>query len=323
MQPGLFTARGRGRIAQPRRLEGAVSLRLQFSTASGGRHTASHAIVLRSEAGQDFDPGHGDSWVVSWEGETLTSHLKKAGWYTGVWRSGAGRVYVTDADGFVQHGSATSGPQTWEHHDLGGTLTGVWGVDDDNVFAWGLGPKGAPVLHRWDGAAWCPIAAPSQEHRVLAMHGVAPDRVLAVGQGGLAALWDGAGWTRADTGTRQGLSACYVTSDGAWATSQAGLLLRWDGTAWRAALTCEQTLASVAVWRGEVWVATWGPLGLCKWVEGALVSIKPNLQVVQLAADDALLFVTMERVGSTEDGQRFLGFHVDGTATLLRAPLRG
>lgn len=186
----------------------------------------------------------------------------------------------------------------------------------------GLGPKGAPVAFRWDGAAWRPIAPPSDQHRVLAMHGVAPDRVLAVGQGGLAAWWDGSAWTRADTGTGHGLSACHVGRDDAWATSQQGLLLRWDGTAWHTALSGEDPLAAVAVWRGEVWVATWGDRGLCKWVDGALVSIKPNLQVLQLAADDALLFVTMERVGSTADGQRFLGFHVDGTASLLRTALR-
>lgn len=295
-----------------------------LSRASGTSHQACHAILLRSPPGRSFSPGEGDSWLVSWEGNTVSTHLKKAGWYTDVYRSAAGRVYVTDADGFVQHGAATSAATTWEAHHLGATLQGIWGLDDTHVFAWGLGPRQQTVMFEWDGSRWKDIPAPDASRRVLALHGARPDLVVAVGRDGLIARYDGRSWHSMAAPSETSLNAVFVVDDDEmYACGQEGALIQGSVHGWHQVLRGADPLMGVCKWSGQVWVASWGDRGLST-VEGAtLRSRKPNIRAIQLAAAERMLYVTPEKVGSTGDAEKYNSYDTSVLARLTAstAPL--
>ncbi len=97
-----------------------------WGRVSGAGRRDCHMLAYRCPAGEPFDPASGESWVFQNRGGTLCTHLWKPGWYTDLWRSEAGLVYVTDAGGFIQQ---TSEPNTkeWSTH----TVSGVpWGSGD-------------------------------------------------------------------------------------------------------------------------------------------------------------------------------------------------
>lgn len=298
-----------------------MNLSYAYSRASGPSRTDCHVIVLRSELGQGFRPGEGDSWLVSFEGQTVATHLKKAGWYTDVWRSAGGRVYVTDADGFVQHGAATVSATTWDAHSLPATLQGIWGLDDEHVYAWGLGPRNQSVLFRWDGSAWRDMPSPDPERRVLAMHGVRDDLVMAVGTHGLIARWNGSAWQTLAAPAAVGLGSVFVESDDEmYACGQDGVLVQGSVHGWQEVIRGDDPLIGVVKWAGDVWVATWGELGLAKLSGDRLESVKPKLQLIQLVASEELVYLSLEKLGSTPDGQSFRSQNVAAIARAITDP---
>ena len=278
-----------------------------YSQASGPHLEACHALAYRFPAGEGFRPERGDSWIVANEGEFFDTLMSKAGWFTSLWRSEAGKVYVTDADGFVYRGP---GAGSWPHETLRGVLTGVWGLNDEHVYAWGQLSGDRPVPHRFDGTRWASMAAPEQP--IVGLHGVSPDLLFAVGDRGFIARWDGGAWATMASPDKSSLSTVFaVGPDEVYAGGHGGSLHQGSVHGWTNLVRDQAPISAVVHWKERVWVATLGELGLCVWEKGALESIKPNLQVTHLDARHNLLFTTSGMLGETEDGESFSAFPVD------------
>lgn len=281
-----------------------------YSGGSGPTRDATFVLGYRSPAGVGFSPERGDSWLVENSGGLCKPIFKKSGWLTGLWRSPAGVAYFADADGFVYHHAPGGG---FPYQKVPGALMGVWGLDDTLVFAWGQLDGASPVLYRYDGASW--TAMPAPEAPIVAMHGLGADEIFAVGSGGFIARWDGAAWVTMTAPDRSNLAAVRVVSpEEVYAAGHGGSLHRGSVDGWSPVTGGGDAISALAHWRGELWVATLGELGLCKLVKGTLQSIKPNLRVTHLDDRGSLLYTTTAKLGETSDGQRFTSYNVEAFA---------
>ncbi len=178
--------------------------------ASGTSLGACHFLALRFDERYGFKPDSGESWIL--QGAGGTTHLLRGGlgWYTGLWRSAAGKVYVASSAGEV-HVNPEPEPRAapWRVDRLSGTLAGIWGLSDELVFAWGLRAQDT-VMYRFDGKTWHTMESPGE---VVGMGGLSPELVHAVGVGGLISRWDGKRWTKLPSPARGTLSDVFVASE--------------------------------------------------------------------------------------------------------------
>jgi hypothetical protein len=218
--------------------------------------------------------------------------------FTGIWRSLEDKVYVAEIGGTVLHGPLAPG-EVWPERRVGFTLSGVWGLDDGHVYVWGLDGK-TPAMARCDGQQWARIDSP--EFQVVDLHGLSPELLVAVGTHGQIARWDGHRWSAADSGTRKSLSSVFVaTPDEMYASGHDGALVRGSARGWHVVLDDEVQKPCVAKWRDEVYVGTYGDLGLCKLEGGALRSFKPKVQAMTLDVRRDLVASTPGAIAGTDN----------------------
>ena len=86
-------------------------------------------------------------------------------------------------------------------------------------------------------ASWSVVPTPASSYGLVGVDAVDATNVWAVGNGGLAARWDGTAWTATSTpvpgGTLHGVDGS--AADNVWAVGSAGaatLTERWNGTSW-------------------------------------------------------------------------------------------
>lgn len=110
----------------------------------------------------------------------------------------------------------------WRRLQVGGFSSGRFtGTAPDDVWMLLRG------LHRWDGSTWHGYDA-AELAEILS---VKRDDVWAVGAGGRAVHWQGAGWTEVDTGTTGDLRSLWASgTNDVWAGGAS--LVHWDGEAW-------------------------------------------------------------------------------------------
>lgn len=117
-------------------------------------------------------------------------------------------------------------------------LWGIWGAHKDAL--WAVGGDGVdddPVLIRWDGATWTPVALPptGDSGGLFKIWGSGPDDITAVGDRGLALHHDGASWTVQATGDLADLISVWGRGPGehlAVGGRANARVARWDGAAW-------------------------------------------------------------------------------------------
>ena len=156
------------------------------------------AMVGHRHDDQRFHFDDVESWVLRLGpgGGTEAKPQIQAGrhaWYTRLWRSPTGRLFVSQSSGFV-HISRADG-EGWDSHRLPFVVDGVWGLDDDCVFAWGVTTQSKP-LWQWNGQKWREVSSPGH---IGAMGGVSTRLIRAVGAMGMVARWDGNSWTQLPT----------------------------------------------------------------------------------------------------------------------------
>src|SRR4051812_8261627 len=131
----------------------------EYGTASGLSSVDYHHLGLRFE-GESFQIDAGESWVLSRQGKSVTAPVTMRGWFTSLWRTAGGTVYVPSAFSqlLVFSAAERKHPQL-QTIPLEGTLTGVWGLSDDDLFVWGRW-KGQPVMYRGARDQWTQIPSP-------------------------------------------------------------------------------------------------------------------------------------------------------------------
>ncbi len=85
-----------------------------------------------------------------------------------------------------------------------GALSSVWGSSASNVFAVG-GSPGAGEIYHYDGSSWNEMEMPAGVSLLVWVYGFGPNEVFAVGEDGSAVRYDGAAWTKLETGTTEDL----------------------------------------------------------------------------------------------------------------------
>ena len=242
-----------------------------------------------------FTPGRMSSVVVI---ETMI---------TDVWTSPTGRTHFVDANGCCVWTGEPDSFEKLRETKLDFVPHRIFGLDDEHVYVMG-GLRKEMRMCRWDGREWKEMPAPARQ--MWGLHGCAPDCLVAVGSG-IASRWDGHQWHAMDTEGAAMLTSVWVESpDEMYACGDGRVLMQGSAYGWSPVLRHDATLASVAKWQGEVWVGAYGDLGLSKLQDNQLVSIKPNLLCATLDARDELVFQTNSIVGSTGDGQSFMGRQV-------------
>lgn len=167
-----------------------------FREVSGTRVDDCVLLADRWDDSFGWSQDMAESWIVQSRGGQLHLLLGQVGWITGVWRSPGGNVYATEnrvqGSQLLISGSTDPIAPQWQRFPAPTGMNGIWGLDDQHIFAWG-GRHGQDCVLRWNGRQWSPMPSPGE---VVGMHGLRPDLIYAVGHGGLIARWDGGRWTQ-------------------------------------------------------------------------------------------------------------------------------
>src|SRR5262245_13519747 len=219
-------------------LEDDYLTRYLYFVASGPSVRDCAVIGQRYDIGDGFLWDQSESWLVRIRPATVAGQedvkrivLGGSAWLTRVWLSPSGKAWVSSMAGAV-HEETADGYRT---HEMPTLMSGVWGFDDRTVYAWSESPE---RLYRFDGSRWHDMPCPG---RLLVVHGVAPDDLLACGYGGQVWRWNGQRWMGIAMLLRGTVVGLYAASaDVAYACSLDGdvaeitpygaqILTRWEG----------------------------------------------------------------------------------------------
>jgi hypothetical protein len=169
-----------------------------------------------------------------------------------VWQSPTGRVFVANLGGaLLINDDPRADMNAWARHDTDTSFRGIWGLADDAVFAWDV-LDGRVFRH--DGRAWGEL--PRVRAPIMAMHGIAPDLVMAVGEG-VIARWDGTRWLYIVGPDNLWNGVHMVSADEIYLVAQNGEL--YEGSIYGVGPLAESdvdVLRDVAVQAGKVYVAS-------------------------------------------------------------------
>jgi len=283
----------------------------RFGAASGTCFNERVALLYRYEDDEFDDPDRQESYVVGLYESGGQIMAGQHAWYTGLWVSRGGAIFVTTADGRVLVNRAPrADKKAWETFPIESALWGVFGLAEDFVVAWGL--RGRPLracMYRFDGHDWRPMSAP--EGRVAAVHGLRPDRLYAACSGGLVSRWDGSRWhPLSQRGPNFG-ALCVVDDDRFYAASASGFLCEGTARGITEILEIDQAITALACFRGDLWLGVMG-VGLGRLLGDRIEIVKENIEAISLDAREEMIIGAPDMVARTTDGARF-------QATLLGA----
>ena len=235
-----------------------------------------------------------------------------------LWRAlPSGRVYALDASQGSVHvydEIGSSDPSKIRLVPMGFAGEGIWGLDEQHIYAWGIRQVGpgnqAPHLASFDGHEWREM--PNPGFYITKLHGLAPDLIYAAGRDGMA-RWDGRQWNLLPMPTGEILSDVFVAApDEIYATGYNGSLL--EGTANGFSVitrTIDDRLPYTCVikFADELFVGG-GSLGLFRRVglTDELELYKPKVMATSFEARAGSLVITTPfAICGTNDGQDFQG----------------
>lgn len=291
-------------------------LQYGFIHASGKTLASCDLIGYRLQKGADLSSDRSDSWVIRFTDDACEIPLATPRWLTGLWQTPTGITYVTDADRRIYVLPPQGDHTPYTHHTLDASLSGVWGIDDTFVLAWGLRNNTA-ILFRWDGKEWREIASPGF---LGAIHGSDQNNLFCVGQRGAISHWNGSAWRKVKSQTKGSLTSVFmIGKDEAWACGPQGDLLRGTAKKWESVLKHPfEGFSTVAFWHDALWIGASGALGLCVWKNQQLVSIKPKLHPTSIDTRGSLLLTCEDRVVESKDGTAFRSTTTDYFAEVTK-----
>ncbi len=140
----------------------------------------------------------------------------------------ATEAWAGGSDGVFMHWTT---PSTWT--PLTTTLGwDVSGLDIRIGVGWAVGKNGS--IWQYSGGTWAGTAySPTGQISLNSVSIVSANDVWAVGNSGVAAHWNGSGWSLVNTPGGQNLHAVkMVASNDGWAVGDSGTILHYDGSAW-------------------------------------------------------------------------------------------
>lgn len=288
-----------------------------WAHASGTAFEDMSLLGYRWDSQWGMRPTEMDSHLLLSEPELLRAPLYKSGWLTGAWRSAESRTtFVSDAGQAVHRVAAVPRDDgTFVDSDMfPSSMAGVWGFDDDHVYAWGDSAPGQPALYRWDGRRWHDMECPGT---IYAMHGIAPDLIYAVGELGMVARWNGHRWESFYGGTKARLASVFVASaDEMYACGVSGVILEGSVHGWVPRLTSGGPFYSIAKFANRVLVAG-GYHGLLE-LDGVRVeTLTADVVAEKLEARGQLILSCPKSIYVTTDFVDWRGLPVDQLEPLV------
>lgn len=282
-----------------------------YKMITGLERDSAHWLGYRFDAETGFHPERADFWIGSMHGTEMRTSLRHGLWVTGLYQTDS-VVWACESAGHVFKNPTLGLSSDWEFITLRGVLRGIWGLNDDCVFTWGMADS-RPIAFHWDGREWREVSSPGY---IVRVHGSAPDFIYAVGQRGLIARWNGVnGFEQLPSPAKKTLSDVHVVSpDEIWACGHGGELLSGTEHGWETLLTHADELNCCAKWQDRVWVG--GMDGLHRLDGETLENIKPNLQPHRLDGRGELLITQPTMMIRTTDGAKFNAIFLDGFETL-------
>jgi hypothetical protein len=286
-----------------------------YASVSGLRAEALSMLGHRWNGEEMFSPRRAESWVVSVAPDVRAGHIRprlergRAAWFTRLWRAPSGRLYVTDSSGVLHVREpdpvAADVPASahWTEHPLPAALMGVWGVDDSCLFVWG-GTRSRDRLFHWNGVEWRELPSPGG---IIAMHGLGPQHVYAVGRRGLLALWNGHRWFHVGTATRETLASVWVAdAESAFACGMDGSVLEGSAWGWQTVARLDRPLFGIARWGERLWLAGGTHGLLARSGRGdRFVAVRDDIVATSIDARDHLLIGGGSEVRESNDGESF------------------
>ncbi|HJL19803.1 MAG TPA: hypothetical protein RMH99_29335 [Sandaracinaceae bacterium LLY-WYZ-13_1] len=286
----------------------------KYNHASGASHDDCVCAGYRWAADGPMTSELTESSVLRMRpGGTVERLLRVAGIITGVWRSDAGVTYASMLDGRILWRAQGDAGAPWAIHESGGALSFVWGLREDLVFTGGR-RRGRPFMLRGDGATWSEV--PCDGHAV-AVHGVHEDLLVAVGYEGYIGRWTGSSFRALGSPVQAPLASVHVV-DGheMYACGPRGHVLEGSAHGWVARLRRSHPFAAIRKWNDRVWLAA-ADDGLMTLENDDVLAVRPDIRARSLEARRRLLIAAPDRVASTDDGEAFPGYALDGLVSAL------
>jgi hypothetical protein len=201
--------------------------------------TANGIAVADAEGGvYAFD---GIDWAyVGGEFRVAQPHL------VDIWQIPGGKLVCVDGlSGYYLDG------QFWEPlsaRTVGSYLAGIWGDDDDDIFAVALGGG----IYRYNGYDWAAMDSQTATH-LISVWGDGKGRVFAVGYAGTVLTYDGFGatWTKMRSGLFHNLHRVWGRSGfNVLAVGDLGTVLQFNGFEWET-LSVDTVEPLYGVWEDE------------------------------------------------------------------------
>jgi hypothetical protein len=290
-----------------------MAIAVTYYNASGRSRSDCAFLAVRYDDARGFKPWMGDEcFVCSNDPSGLYTHIGTGGWFTSLWRSSGGAVWVCDSQGTVSTAPSLQDPMVspaaWNHIVLDAALFGLWGIDEECVFTWGVREQRG-VVFRWDGQAWIELPAPGFE--VEAMHGTGPGDAWACGTGGSVAHWDGDRWSPVQTSNDEHLTSIFQAGpDEIYVTGDRGSVLEGSALGVVPIGSIPDAVVgdvrAVAKWGGELWIGA-GRLGLWRRLGSSdqFECVKPNVDATHFDARWDMVITCKERISGTADGASF------------------
>jgi hypothetical protein len=293
-----------------------MELVARFSAVSGLSDSDCVFVCHRFDEEAGFTPSECDSWVFWGDEDSL--HLRFGGprWITGIWYSDTRTAYIPDSKGKLtilrDVPNATSDAHA-KSATLDAALMGVWGLSDELVVAWGdNGDEGRMFV--WNGKKWGDLPSPAKG--VYDVKGLGPKDLVAVGEGGLIATWNGSRWTRVEPLVETPIAAVAVVSPDEMYAVAGRRLLEGSRHGWAVALEAQHDLFGVAKFKDELWVGG-GEEGLFKRKGKKLQCVKDNIPAELIEARQVLLAAADHVVATSVDGKAFRGFRASAALEAL------
>src|SRR5262249_54980192 len=277
-----------------------VFLGMRYNEVTGFRSHRGECWILRNEPeGED--------------GHAFITHRGQDTYLTDVWLSPGNRCFASGA-ALLYNPDVMSPANEWQEQDVrsGMAFDGVWGLSDDCVFTWGAEWEGAHHLFRFNGKKWREIPGPG--FGIAAMHGIAPDCLVAVGKSGEAAVFRSKQWQVLPTPVNEYLTSVFmVSADEIYAVGDGGSVLEGSTSGWgkiadgpKLPTGAGASLRAVAWWHDDLWIGG-GVTGLWKRIgkTNQLKSVNARITAVDFDARKDLVMVERNRITSTADGVNF------------------
>ncbi len=284
----------------------SITLGHDFAAASGSSRIDCHWIGYRFDAEHGFTPQDGESWIGQSDGGQSHTLMSQRGWMTGIWRTDS-CVWVCESAGRVyMNPSFEARAEPWNTFKLKATLQGIWGLNDELVFTWGI-RAGAPVAFLFSGTEWVEIDSPGL---IGSIRGIRNDLIYAVGQRGLIARWDGHTFSVVHGPTDGNLSDVFIVSeDEMYACGTNGHLLQGTVYGWEELLRFDGMLHCVTKWNNMVWVGA-GADGLFVLQNDELKLLKQTVKAERFDTRELLLITAPNALVHTENGADFTALFV-------------